>query len=71
MTLRSGKYKGYTLQEVNRIAPWYIEWIQENRPEMLKEHTPKKKVVQVVVDEDFVLTHNNKNIRPATLDEAF
>jgi hypothetical protein len=38
---------------------------------MLKEHTPKKKVVQLVENEDFVLTHNNKNIRPATLDEAF
>lgn len=70
MILRSGKYKGYTIQEVNRIAPWYIRWVQENRPEMLREHTPKKKVVKVVEDED--VTYNyNKNIRPATPEEAF
>ena len=70
MILRSGKYKGYTIQEVNRIAPWYIRWVQENRPEMLKEHTPKKKVVRVVEDED-VTTNLYKNIRPATPEEAF
>ena len=70
MILRSGKYKGYTLQEVQRIAPWYILWVQENRPEMLKEHTPKKKVVKVVEDEE-VTTNLYKNIRPATPEEAF
>ena len=70
MILRSGKYKGYTIQEVNRIAPWYIRWVQENRPEMLREHTPKKKVVRVVEDED-VTTNLYKNIRPATPEEAF
>ena len=70
MILRSGKYKGYTIQEVNRIAPWYIRWVQENRPEMLKEHTPKKKVVKVVEDEE-VTTNLYKNIRPATPEEAF
>ena len=70
MILRSGKYKGYTIQEVNRIAPWYIRWVQENRPEMLREHTPKKKVVKVVEDEE-VTTNLYKNIRPATPEEAF
>lgn len=70
MILRSGKYKGYTIQEVNRIAPWYIRWVQENRPEMLREHTPKKKVVKVVEDED-VTYNRNRDIRPATPEEAF
>ena len=70
MILRSGKYKGYTIQEVNRIAPWYIRWVQENRPEMLREHTPKKKVVKVVEDEE-VTTNLYKNIRPAPPEEAF
>jgi hypothetical protein len=37
---------------------------------MLRERTPKKKVVQVVEDEE--VTYNyNKNIRPATPEEAF
>jgi hypothetical protein len=70
MILRSGKYKGYTLQEVQRIAPWYIQWVHENRPEMLKEPTSKKKVVNVIEGDDFTYNYN-KNIRPATLDEAF
>jgi len=70
MILRSGKYKGYTLQEVQRIAPWYIQWVHENRPEMLKEHPSKKKVVNVIEGDDFTYNYN-KNIRPATLDEAF
>jgi hypothetical protein len=70
MVFRSGKYQGYTIEEVTRIAPWYIRWVKENRPEMLRERTPKKKVVQVVEDEE--VTYNyNKNIRPATPEEAF
>ena len=49
MKLRSGKYKGYTVEEVIDIAPWYIRWVMENRPEMLKEkpsHNPAKKKVE-------------------------
>jgi len=71
MVFRSGKYQGYTIEEVTRIAPWYIRWVKENRPEMLRERTPKKKkVVQVTEDEE--VTYNyNKNIRPATPEEAF
>lgn len=70
MVFRSGKYQGYTIEEVTRIAPWYIRWVRENRPEMLREHTPKKKVVQVVEDEE-VTSNQYKNIRPATPEEAF
>lgn len=70
MVFRSGKYQGYTIEEVTRIAPWYIRWVKENRPEMLRERTPKKKVVQVTEDEE-VTSNQYKNIRPATLEEAF
>ena len=70
MVFRSGKYQGYTIEEVTRIAPWYIRWVKENRPEMLRERTPKKKVVQVVEDEE-VTSNQYKNIRPATPEEAF
>jgi hypothetical protein len=70
MVFRSGKYQGYTIEEVTRIAPWYIRWVKENRPEMLRERTPKKKVVQVTEDEE-VTSNRYKNIRPATPEEAF
>ena len=70
MVFRSGKYQGYTIEEVTRIAPWYIRWVRENRPEMLRERTPKKKVVQVTEDEE-VASNQYKNIRPATPEEAF
>ena len=70
MVFRSGKYQGYTIEEVTRIAPWYIRWVRENRPEMLRERTPTKKAVQVVEDEE-VTSNQYKNIRPATPEEAF
>ena len=70
MVFRSGKYQGYTIEEVTRIAPWYIRWVKENRPEMLRERTPKKKVVQVTEDEE-VTSNQYKNIKPATPEEAF
>jgi hypothetical protein len=37
---------------------------------MLKEPTSKKKVVKVIEGDDSTYNYN-KNIRPATLDEAF
>jgi len=45
MKFRSGKYAGLTIDHVRTIAPWYIKWVKENRPEMLKEHKfiPKAK----------------------------
>lgn len=45
MKFRSGKYAGYTLEQVRIIAPWYINWIKINRPEMLKDRaSPKPKI---------------------------
>lgn len=42
MRFRTGKYAGMTIEHVRKIAPWYIQWVRENRPEMLKERTQKK-----------------------------
>jgi len=45
MVLRSGKYKGKTLEWVEEFDSNYLDWIKENRPEMLKEK-PKPKIVK-------------------------
>ena len=42
MKFRSGKYAGKDIEYVQRVAPWYINWVRVNRPEMLKERTVKK-----------------------------
>lgn len=42
MRFRTGKYKGMTVDHVKKIAPWYIQWIRENRPEMLRDRPAKK-----------------------------
>ena len=42
MKFRSGKYAGKDIEYVRRVAPWYINWVKTNRPEMLKERTSKK-----------------------------
>jgi|TARA_B110000908_G_C9949713_1_gene311999 hypothetical protein len=39
---RTGKYAGLTVDHVKKIAPWYINWVRENRPEMLRDISPKK-----------------------------
>ena len=46
MKFRSGKYIGLTVEHVKTIAPWYVKWVSENRPEMLKEHTFKSTAVK-------------------------
>ena len=43
MKFRSGKYAGLTVEHVKKIAPWYIQWVRENRPEMLRDRSPKPK----------------------------
>jgi len=52
MRFRTGKYAGLTIEHVKKIAPWYIQWVRENRPEMLRESRqtqpkPYKKPVYV------------------------
>lgn len=70
MIFRSGKYQGYSVDEVRRMAPWYIRWVQENRPEMLRERTPRKKTTtKVTEDEEVTRTPKVKHL--ASWDEAF
>ena len=70
---RSGKYAGWTLAEVFEMNPGYINWVYENKPQMLKgaEIKPASKPEPKVADTEDVYYHSNKNIRPATYDEAF
>tara|TARA_R110002096_G_scaffold18716_1_gene63511 strand:- start:1239 stop:1496 length:258 start_codon:yes stop_codon:yes gene_type:complete len=42
MKFRTGKYAGLRVDHVRKIAPWYIQWVRENRPEMLRERSPVK-----------------------------
>ena len=54
MKFRSGKYKGIDVETVKRMAPWYIQWVRENRPEMLratKQPQPKPYKKPVYVDQ--------------------
>jgi hypothetical protein len=70
MIFRSGKYQGYSVDEVRRMAPWYIRWVQENRPEMLRERTPRKKTTtKVTEDEEVTRTPKVKHL--ASWNEAF
>jgi len=68
---RSGKYAGWTIQEVFENNPGYLNWIYENKPQMLNgaeiKTAPKPKPEE---SEDVYYTYN-KNIRPATPEEAF
>lgn len=36
MRFRTGKHKGLTLDEVKTRDPRYLQWVRENRPEMLR-----------------------------------
>jgi hypothetical protein len=70
MVFRSGKYQGYTIEEVTRIAPWYIRWVKENRPEMLRERPQRKKKKVEPSDDEEVIRPPKLNYYP-TWDEAF
>ena len=47
MTFRFGKYKGYTLVEVESIDPSYIRWARQNAPNLIPKPPTKQ-----LVDED-------------------
>ena len=49
MTFRFGKYKGYTLVEVESIDPSYIKWAKQNAPNLIPK--PPTKVVPLEEDE--------------------
>lgn len=52
MVLRSGKYQGYTVEEVRFSDPSYYYWVKANRPEMLVERRAKPKAQKVEVSEE-------------------
>ena len=52
MTFRTGKYQGYSIQEVSFIDPGYLRWVRENRPEMLVERKAKPKAQKIEVSEE-------------------
>ena len=47
MTFRFGKYKGYTLVDVELIDPGYIRWARQNAPNLIPKAPTKQ-----LVDED-------------------
>lgn len=69
MILRSGKYKGQNWTEVQQIDPGYINWIRENRPEMLK--FPKKSVNKVGDGEESEYINHYKNLPTINPTDAF
>ena len=72
MVLRSGKYKGYTVQEVMYSDPGYYNWIRINRPEMLIESKAKPKAQKIEVSEEELEEKKAyKNIKPGSWKEAF
>ena len=69
MRFRTGKYAGMTLDHVRAIAPWYIQWVRENRPEMLKERTPSKPKIKSKPKNEFAAEKPAPYL--ASLEEAF
>tara|TARA_R110000803_G_scaffold122120_1_gene190142 strand:- start:606 stop:863 length:258 start_codon:yes stop_codon:yes gene_type:complete len=58
MKFRSGKYAGQDVAHVRQIAPWYINWVKINRPEMLVERKAKKPTKVVNSYKPSVITPN-------------
>lgn len=69
MVLRSGKYKGWTVQSVQYSDPSYLVWVRGNRPEMLIERKAKPKVE--VPEEELEERNTYKNLPKLTWKEAF
>jgi len=58
--LRTGKFAGKTYAEVADKNPWYIDWVIDNRPEMLIER-PKAKTDGMTPREKFNKLMPNTN----------
>jgi len=72
MVLRSGKYQGYTVEEVMYSDPSYYNWIRINRPEMLRERKSKPKAQKIQVSEEELEEKKAyKNIPPGSWKDAF
>ena len=68
---RSGKYSGWTVRDVFDTDPGYLNWVYENKPQMLKGAEVKAAPAPKPEEPEDVYYNYNKNIRPATPEEAF
>jgi hypothetical protein len=57
MTFRFGKYKGYTLVDVELIDPGYIRWARQNAPNLIPK-PPTKKVVDEE-DDSYIIPYKD------------
>lgn len=64
---RSGKFKGKSYGWVEAYQPWYIRWVLENRPEMLKEHKPNIVKVQSETEDENEKTISDRQYRKSKL----
>lgn len=67
MTFRYGKYKGYSLAEVEQLNPGYIRWARQNSPNLI----PKPPQKLVVGEEDDAYIKPYKNIPTINPEDAF
>ena len=64
---RFGKYKGYTLSEVESIDPGYIRWARQNAPNLI----PKAPTKKLVDEEGDVYIKPYENIPLINPEDAF
>ena len=67
MIFRFGKYKGYSLVDVELLDPGYIRWARQNAPNLI----PKPPQKQVVDDEEDVYIKPYENIPLINPEDAF
>lgn len=74
MKFRSGKYKGLDVATVKIKDPRYVQWVRENRPEMLKETKPNKPHKPTKTERIYVEPPDIPRadwIPPGTIEDAF
>ena len=70
MTFRFGKYKGYTLADVELNDPSYVRWARTNAPNLIPK--PQKAPTKQLVDKDGdVYIKPYKNIPTINPEDAF
>lgn len=67
MTFRYGKYKGYSLAEVEQLNPGYIRWARQNAPNLI----PKPPQKLVVNEEEDTYIKPYKDIPIINPEDAF
>ena len=72
MIFRSGKYKGYSFKEVQYLDPGYINWVRENRPEMLRSNNkPTKTQPKTQPKDPDVEPNQYRNLPLGSWEDAF